>query len=247
MFYVYRWTHLDSGRAYIGKGKGKRAWGHLRPSSLKSGYYFHNALLKFGVDRFRLDFLAEGLTEAEALAAEVRFIAEQNTKRPGGFNLTRGGDGVSGLEHTVASKAKMSAATRGRKCAPEAVAQRGAAISATYLTDEGREIQSGKSTKMWATADQATKERMIGARWRDVKREPCPTFFCQGTLFNGKCSRCATKRKGVPSLALQANICFLTVLGATNVYIAEWCGVSVAVVDHVRKTRHATYYPPKAY
>ena len=66
----------------------------------KSNYAIHNAINKYGKDAFTLRILKSNLTKKEAVHWEKYFIAKKNTLSPNGYNLTKGGDGVSGCEET---------------------------------------------------------------------------------------------------------------------------------------------------
>lgn len=103
-FYAYMWLREDGTPYYVGKGCAKRAFirgsHHLRPPE----------------DRARILIFSRG-SEAEAMATERELIANWGRKDSGTGclrNFTDGGDGVSGLTHSVESRAKMSAAKKGK-------------------------------------------------------------------------------------------------------------------------------------
>ena len=141
-FYVYVIFRLDGRPCYIGKGRKNRIFDHEAPSKRA------NTALKSVVNRAALKGLrlpkvkiAEGLSEKDAFAIEVAFIAAIGRKQTGTghlYNLTGGGEGESGrvisLEHRAAvsrakkgkamspeTKAKISAALKGKKKSPEAI------------------------------------------------------------------------------------------------------------------------------
>ena len=67
-FYVYAYR-IDGQMAYIGKGKGKRAWVHLRDAK--------NAIFRLRIanaNRVTVRIIKAGLTEAEAFQLERRCI-----------------------------------------------------------------------------------------------------------------------------------------------------------------------------
>lgn len=118
-FYVYCWTNTLNGKRYIGKGRGGRARLHL--SRAKCGRTdlprFYRALRKYGAGAFELGFIATGLSDATARSAERTFIQMYDTQAHG-YNLTDGGEGLSGASLEV--RAKISAAQKGRPKSPEA-------------------------------------------------------------------------------------------------------------------------------
>jgi hypothetical protein len=103
-FYSYLWLREDGTPLYVGKGTGQRAYvrgsHHLRPPKDKS------RILIFPQD-----------SEADAIESERALIWLFGRKDMGtGIlrNMTNGGDGVSGLQHTEDAKRRMSQAKKGR-------------------------------------------------------------------------------------------------------------------------------------
>ena len=116
-FYVYAFLRKDGTPYYIGKGTGQRI------DSPKGR-------------RFKLPpkdqrrVLIGGLTEAESFEHEIALISLLGRKDQGTGclrNLTDGGDGVSGCIPSPETRAKMSAAQKGRTFSPEALARMSAA------------------------------------------------------------------------------------------------------------------------
>lgn len=120
-FYVYVLFRLDTGvPCYVGKGKGRRAWNHTRAGAGHSNPHLGRIIVNHGV----AEVIVRGrLTEQEAFATEIAFIAAIGREKHGGplVNLTAGGDGMAGGEehpnygrsHSEATKAKMRAAHAG--------------------------------------------------------------------------------------------------------------------------------------
>lgn len=102
--YGYKhWTLEDVPRCfYVGKGQGKRAWDKRR--SLK----WRHVSDKHGL---RVEVCEQFEIHGEALHWEINTIASMETyhfDNPNGIgcNFTRGGDGVVGLIHTLATREK---------------------------------------------------------------------------------------------------------------------------------------------
>ena len=108
-YYVYRHTFAN-GKVYIGKGKGNRAY-----TTKNRSIYWKRCFDKYNI--FCVELLRQNLTEKNALKIERYIIRNYLTN---GFtlagtliNITKGGEGVSGLKHTAYSKLKMSNARLG--------------------------------------------------------------------------------------------------------------------------------------
>lgn len=106
-YYVYLHLKEDTKEPfYVGKGKGQRAL-------FKNGRseFWQNVVKKHG---YLIKIIMSELSEEQALSLEQVTIA--NLKEIGVklCNLTNGGDGVSGMKHSDASKMKMSLAKKGK-------------------------------------------------------------------------------------------------------------------------------------
>ena len=103
LFYTYAYLREDGTPYYIGKGKGKRAFGKRKHIGVPP--------------KDRILFLKKNLSEGEAFRHEVYMIAILGRKDLGtGIlrNLTDGGEGTSGFVHSESTRA-----LRRRKRPPE--------------------------------------------------------------------------------------------------------------------------------
>lgn len=105
---VYAHINKINGKMYVGitSQEVQKRWGY------GCGYiespYFNNAIRKYGWDNFDHEIIAEHLSEDEAKNFEKRLIKELNlTCDKYGYNLTNGGDGVSGYRHTEETKERL--------------------------------------------------------------------------------------------------------------------------------------------
>jgi hypothetical protein len=107
---VYLATNTVNGKAYVGKTTGTmrdRRRGHEYSAEHGSTLPFHRALRKYSADAFKWEMLFRGTDENALFAAEKKFIVMLGTKCPGGYNLTDGGEGLSGHHHSTETKAKI--------------------------------------------------------------------------------------------------------------------------------------------
>ena len=113
---VYVHTNKLNNKRYIGitsQHPPELRWlnGHGYSDHLKFG----RAIKKYGWDMFSHDIIMSGLGEDEAKREEIDLIERYNTTDDKfGYNMTIGGDGVRGFNHSDISKQKMSEAKSGR-------------------------------------------------------------------------------------------------------------------------------------
>lgn len=108
-FYVYAWMREDGTPFYVGKGTGRRAW-------------TQNCHIQRVPPPGRVKILKDGLTDEDAREWEVDLISLLGRKDLGTGclrNLTNGGEGISGYRFSDQSRAKMSAAHKGRRRGPQ--------------------------------------------------------------------------------------------------------------------------------
>jgi hypothetical protein len=139
-FYVYALLRDTGVPFYIGKGRGSRWKTH--ECEARNGTRSHKCeiirgMKACGVEVIRVK-LHEGLTEAVAHAYEIALIAAIGRCPDGPLaNHTDGGEGVTGLQHTPETQARISAALRGRKWSPESIARLSATVRGRKMTPEG--------------------------------------------------------------------------------------------------------------
>lgn len=122
---VYMHTNKINGKKYIGwtSRLPEERWrnnGYEYLQTDKNGNYKHKhfgpAINLYGWENFDHVIVYEYLTEEEAKQKEKELIAQYDTINPEkGYNLTLGGDGTVGYQHTDEAKEKMSKAKQGKK------------------------------------------------------------------------------------------------------------------------------------
>jgi group I intron endonuclease len=169
-YYVYCWTCSTNGKQYVGKGKGLRATSHLAEARRGTGSVLHAAMRKHGPESFVLEYLAMGLSEAEAHRLEIAYIASLSTKRPLGYNLTNGGEGVSGLKFSDQSRVLLSEINLARFSSKEERKKLSEAQIARWSCPEARRRQSERAARRRHSAE--TKAKMAKAHGPGSQHHP---------------------------------------------------------------------------
>lgn len=101
---VYIATNKANGKQYVGITKDlKRRW-HQHVAANGSAPAFHAAIKKFGKDGFMFSHICDAFDFDAACDIERMLIQQHNTKSPNGYNLTDGGEGVTGRPMTEEEK-----------------------------------------------------------------------------------------------------------------------------------------------
>lgn len=115
---IYRLS-FPNGKSYIGMTERTLDWrlrSHVYCAKRGHRSALYSAIRMYGADAISAEILARGDSRADLQDLERRFIAEFNSRSPGGYNLTSGGDGApKGHKFNVGrvvsqeSRARMSA------------------------------------------------------------------------------------------------------------------------------------------
>lgn len=131
VYFVYVIQNIVNNKIYVGKSKNRdksRFSEHIRLSKSGKGKVnyslIHSAISKYGEHNFSFQIIEEFENEQECLDAEQFWIEffRTDVNRYGndcGYNLTAGGEGISGYHHTLESKRKISKSLTGRKRSKE--------------------------------------------------------------------------------------------------------------------------------
>lgn len=109
--YVYKVINKINGKIYIGKANDpENRWKkHQYIAKYKKKeygfYYFHAAIIKYGKENFLFEIIEECDSEELALNREIYWVNHyKSNNREIGYNLTNGGEGVSGRRYTEEEK-----------------------------------------------------------------------------------------------------------------------------------------------
>lgn len=123
---IYKYTNIVNNKVYIGQTinekKRREKWNNL--STPYAGKYINRARLKYGLESFKYEILAEIISDNEDVLKdtlnklEIRYISMYNSKNSNyGYNLSDGGIGGNGQIVSEETRAKLRA-RRGIKKKP---------------------------------------------------------------------------------------------------------------------------------
>lgn len=121
MYTVYLRTNTVNEKQYVGQTSDftRRNWDWNTLSNHYANIFLAQERNEYGLENFKTEILAEVETQEEAWELEKKFIKELNTKYPNGYNLTDGGEGISGYHFTEQARNKISQKAKGRKHSEE--------------------------------------------------------------------------------------------------------------------------------
>jgi len=114
---VYLIENKINGKRYVGitiNTIHERFISHRSAVKSGSGLYLHNAIRKYGEESFDISVLEECLDIETLKEREISWIETLGTFG-GGYNLTKGGDGLWGHIHSEETRRKMSESRKGEK------------------------------------------------------------------------------------------------------------------------------------
>lgn len=122
-FYVYVIRCGINGKAYVGKTSRPRFRWYMhkclakRYAGRREGEtHLYRAMRKHGVQHFTFEVIETCETEAHAFDRERHWICQLGTFGPRGYNMTDGGEGVSGHQHKPEAKLRMARPGRLNGC-----------------------------------------------------------------------------------------------------------------------------------
>lgn len=116
---------------------------------------FHRAIRKYGAEAFTITEIASAKIWEDACVVECALIASYGTFGPSGYNSTAGGDGTPGVKNSDETRAKKSAALKGRK--PSEKCLRNLREHLDLISEKARQRKQGEKpkTKKWSAERRA--------------------------------------------------------------------------------------------
>lgn len=156
---VYLIQSADSGKVYVGiSGDPQRRWWSHKGSA-KGGHRntpLYRSMRKYGVDRHQLSILEVQPTFADAMEAEVFWIAYLRGLGASLFNVGSGGESLAG---TPGARARMGASHVGKRLSPEHRARIAAGqANRPPHSEETREKMRSSAAVRWA--DQSQRDHL---------------------------------------------------------------------------------------
>lgn len=171
---LYRVVHRESGKDYVGISTAyEQRWQHHKADAARGGKTscpkFHRALRKYGPDAFDWKVLAWTSCFSGAAVLEQLAIA----LGMGALNLTKGGEGSIGKVLSAESRAKISAAGKGRIPKNKGVPCSEQTKAKLRVSSAGRTHNRGRIHTLEAKANiQAAARRRQGVlRTEDEKKK----------------------------------------------------------------------------
>lgn len=156
---IYKATNLINGKCYIGKTTQQlknRINDHVYAATfLRDNMTFHKAIRKYNIDNFKWTILCECEDELVLNIMETMKIIVEHThiSENLGYNLTWGGEGISGYKHTKETKKKISILKKGKSISEE------------------HKINISKARKNWSFSDKTKKKLSESAKKRGISNE----------------------------------------------------------------------------
>ena len=208
---IYAIINTINGKIYVGQTRQKlkfRIWAHKNHNEFCLG----RAIKKYGWKNFKIEILEECFNEDELNEREIFWIDKLNCKVPNGYNLTDGGEGVTGLifsEESRKLRSKNNPRKRSVRCldtgeifesAAEAARHFNILASTICSVCRGKFIRSGGMK--FEYLDQPLSEEN---RFREAK-EKCKKVICVETGIIYPSIKEASRQTGTAK-SLIANVC----------------------------------------
>ena len=98
---IYLITNLINDKVYVGQSiEYKKRMKTHEDSGKNPKFYLGYAIRKYGWENFTKEILIDDVPEEDLNNLEINYIAFYNSFGPGGYNLTKGGGGMSGYKFT---------------------------------------------------------------------------------------------------------------------------------------------------
>jgi group I intron endonuclease len=173
--FVYLIRNNANGKVYVGKTVREDLHGYFQHNvrnamqGRRDKNYLYSAIRKHGPDAFEVTPLCRASTEDLLLAIECFYIKHYQSNHIGrGYNLTRGGDGVSGMKQSEYAKQRNREVHTGRKASLETRAL----LSQRMM---GNTRRAGKTAwnkrRPWSNEMKRKMSESAKRRWKNMSSE----------------------------------------------------------------------------
>jgi group I intron endonuclease len=173
--FVYLIRNATNGKVYVGKTVRKNLQSYFKHNlrnALRGGKdknYLYSSIRKYGPDTFQIEALCQPPTEALALELERWYIQHFDSFNPTkGYNLTRGGDGVSGMKQSEYCKQRVRETQLGRKQTDE---QKLAASLRSKGNKHALGLTPWNKNKSWSDETRKKMSESAKRRWQNISSE----------------------------------------------------------------------------
>ena len=182
-YVVYSHRCIATNKVYIGITcqKPENRWGEGK--NYKGCKHFYNAILKYGWDNFEHIILAEGLDKKTACQIETYLIGIYKSINMS-YNITDGGEGVSGTHHSSEFRARMSSTRKGIQYSKDTLKK----MSESH---KGKKLTEAAKAKISRPVIQMDLQGNVIARWSSIS-DACRTL---GFRSHSKISECCNNRR----------------------------------------------------
>lgn len=104
VYYIY---HKQSGKGYVGRHNKPNLYARFK-AHIKDSFLLGRTIRKYGKEEFKIVLLDTGISDEELNEKEIYWVDRLETLSPEGYNLTAGGKGTSGFNHSEETKRKLS-------------------------------------------------------------------------------------------------------------------------------------------
>lgn len=169
MFFCYKITNLINRKVYIGKTNRPHArW--IEHRTRVKNYPLSNAIKKYGISNFSFKIIAISESESAINKAESLYIKLHRSNiniygKSFGYNLTDGGEGISGWKHSPATLQRMSEVHKGIHPTKENLMKRSVSRTGIFHTEEVKKFirDNSKTAKLnMEIAEQIRDEYKVG-------------------------------------------------------------------------------------